>query len=67
MASQNRALDPKTRAQFVGVGILLVLAMIVVALTTDHRLKLRGTISAGPPITDPQPLDDVLMTGSSAQ
>ena len=65
MASRNQTLDLKTRAQFVGVGILLVLAMIIVALTTDHRLGLRGTISAGAPITD-KPVGDLLVTGSSA-
>lgn len=67
MASQNRTLDPKTRAQLVGIGILIVLAMITAALTTDHRLELRGTISAGPPITDPRPLDDLVVTGSATQ
>jgi hypothetical protein len=46
MATQQKILEPETRAKLAFVGIAIVMVMLVVAASiAEDRLGLRGTIS----------------------
>jgi hypothetical protein len=48
VADANRYLSRRGRGRLIGLGLVMVIAMIAVALKTTDGLGLRGTIHAGP-------------------